>query len=74
MTLEGEGHFSLYNNNECFFLYTLLGIIIVGLFTTGKIFDREKYGGILQNPPHYPGRLFTSDQPFNFKIQKITKI
>jgi len=22
---------------------------------TGKIFDREKYGGIFQNPPLYPG-------------------
>ncbi len=40
----------------------------------GQISDREKYGGILQNPPHYPGRLFTSDQPFIFKIQKITNI
>ena len=50
---------------------TLLGIITVGLLTTGEIFDREKYGGILQNPPHYPGRFFTSDQPFIFKIQKL---
>ena len=56
--------------------YTLLGIITVGLLTTGEIFDREKYGGILQNPPHYPGHSFTSlsGQPFNFKIQKITKM
>ena len=49
---------------------TLLGIITVGLLTTGEIFDREKYGGILQNPPHYPGRLLTGDQPFISKIQK----
>ena len=44
------------------FIYynTLLGIITVGLLTTGEIFDREKYDGILQTPPHYPGRLFIS--------------
>ena len=52
-------------------LVTLLGIITVGLLTTGEIFDREKYGSILQNPPHNPGRFFTSDQSFIFKIQKL---
>ena len=26
-----------------------------GFFMTGKIFDREKYDGIFQNPPLYPG-------------------
>ena len=26
-----------------------------GLLTTGKNKNREKYGGILQNPPNYPG-------------------
>ena len=49
-------------------LSTLLGIITMGLFTTGKKWFREKYGGIRRNPPHYPGREFTSDQPFTFKI------
>ena len=53
---------------------TLLGIIIVGLLTTGKNKNREKYGEIAQNPPHYPGRNFTSAKPFNFKIAEITKI
>ena len=56
------------------FSYTLLGIIIVGLLTTGKNKNREKYGEIAQNPPHYPGRNFTSAKPFNFKIAEITKI
>ena len=32
---------------------------------------REKYGEIAQNPPHFPGRLFTGVQPFSFKIQKF---
>jgi hypothetical protein len=45
----------------------------VDLFTTGKNKNREKYGGIPQNPPYYPGRKFTSDQPFNFKIAEITE-
>ena len=49
-------------------LSTLLGIITMGLFTTGKKWFREKYGGIRRKPPHYPGREFTSDQPFTFKI------
>ena len=31
---------------------TLLGIITVGLFTTGKNKNRGKYGRIPQNPPH----------------------
>ena len=55
---------------------TLLGIITVGLLTTGKNKNREKYGEIAQNPPHchYPGRNFTSAKPFNFKIAEITKI
>ena len=53
---------------------TLLGIIIVGLLTTGKNKNREKYGEIAQNPPHYPGRNFTSAKPFNFKIAEITRI
>ena len=55
-------------------LFTLLGIITVGLLTTGKNKNREKYGEIAQNPPHYPGRNFTSAKPFNFKIAEITKI
>jgi hypothetical protein len=55
-------------------LYTLLGIITAGLLTTGENKNREKYGGIPQNPPHYPGRKFTSDQPFNFQIVEITEI
>ena len=46
-------------------LYTLLGNIMTGLFTTGKIMVRGKYGGFFKNPPHYPGRKFTCDQPFN---------
>ena len=53
---------------------TLLRIITVGLLTTRKNKNREKYGGIPQNPLHYPGRKFTSDQPFNFKIAEITEI
>ena len=53
---------------------TLLGIIIVDLLTTGKNKNQEKYGEIAQNPPHYPGRNFTSAKPFNFKIAEITKI
>ena len=52
--------------------HTLLGIITVGLLTTGKNKNREKYGEIPQNPPHYPGRNFTSDQRFNFKIRKFS--
>ena len=32
---------------------------------------REKYGEIAQNPPHFPGRLFTGVQPFSFKIPKF---
>ena len=32
---------------------------------TGKIIDREKYGGFFENPPHYPGHKFTCDRPFN---------
>ena len=43
----------LYLYNEG--VTTLLGNIIAGFFMTGKIFDREKYGGIFQNPPLYPG-------------------
>jgi hypothetical protein len=43
-------------------------------YHSGFINDREKYGGIPQNPPHYPGRKFTSDQLFNFKIAEITEI
>ena len=31
---------------------------------------REKYGEIAQNPPHFPGRYFTGDQPFSFKVLK----
>lgn len=34
----------------------------------------DKYGEIARNPPHYPGRNFTSAKPFNFKIAEITKI
>ena len=56
------------------YLKTLLGIITVGLLTTGKNKNREKYGEIAQNPPHYPGRNFTSAKPFNFNIAEITKI
>jgi hypothetical protein len=37
------------------FRHTLLGIITVGLLTTGKNKKREKYGEIPQNPPLYPG-------------------
>jgi hypothetical protein len=55
-------------------LLTLLGIITVGLLTTGKNKNREKYGEIAQSPPHYPDRNFTSAKPFNFKIAEITKI
>ena len=32
----------------------------------GKINDREKYGGIFENPPHYPGHEFTSGRPLKF--------
>ena len=39
-------------------LITLLGIITLGLFTTGRKFDRVKYGGIVENPPIHPGRNF----------------
>jgi hypothetical protein len=46
----------------------------VGLLTTGKNKSRERYGGIIQNPPNYPGLKFTTDQPFNSKIAKITEI
>jgi hypothetical protein len=46
----------------------------VGLLTTGKNKNREKYGGIPQNPPYYPGRKFTSDQPFNCRIAEISEI
>ena len=47
----------------------------MGLSTTGKNKNREKYGGIPQNPPYLnPGRKFTCDQPFNFKIAEITEI
>jgi hypothetical protein len=46
----------------------------VGLLTTGKNKNREKYSGILQNPPHYPSRKFTSDKSLNLKIAKITEI
>ena len=36
---------------------TLLGIIKLGLFIMAcKKFDREKYDGIVENPPIYPGR------------------
>ena len=42
-----------------------------GLLTTGENMVREKYGEIAQTPPHFPGRYFTGDQPFNFKIQKF---
>ena len=52
-------------------LYTLLGIITVGLLTTGKNKNWEKYGEIRQKPPHFPGRNFTSDQRFNFKMQNF---
>ena len=55
-------------------IITLLRIVTVGLLTTGKNKNWEKYGEIAQNPPHYPGRNFTSAKPFNFKIAKITKI
>ena len=60
-------------SKECLY-FTLLGIITVGLLTTGKNKNREKYGEIAQNPPHYPGRNFTCAKPFNFKIAEITKI
>jgi hypothetical protein len=39
-------------------------------FTTGKKWFREKYDEIRQNLPIYPGRKFTSDQHFTFKILK----
>lgn len=55
-------------------IYLTRDYITVSLLTTGKNKYREKYGGIPQNPPHYPGRKFTSDQPFNFKIAEITEI
>ena len=45
---------------------TLLGNIIAGLFVTGKINDREKYGGLSQNPPNYPGHVFTGGRLFKF--------
>ena len=52
------------------YLYTLLGNIMAGLFMTGKSVDREKYGGILENPPHFPGHVFTCD----FSFMKIFRI
>ena len=33
---------------------------------TGKINDRENYGGLSQNPPNYPGHVFTGGRPFKF--------
>ena len=65
-----------YQGDDCGFTFqdTLLGIITAGLFTAGKNKNREKYGEIAQNPPHYPGRNFTSAKPFNFNIAEITKI
>ena len=51
---------------------TLLGNIIAGLFVTGKINDREKYGGLSQNPPNYPGHVFTGGRPFKFFFQRST--
>ena len=33
---------------------------------TGKINDQEKYGGLSQNPPNYPGHEFTGGRPFKF--------
>jgi hypothetical protein len=62
----------MYISFKCI-LATLLGIITVGLLTTRKNKNREKYGRIPQNPSHYPGRKFTSDQPFNFTYKKLQK-
>jgi hypothetical protein len=42
-------------------------------YYSGLIDGREKYGGIPQNLPHYTGRKFTSDQPFNYKIAEIAE-
>jgi len=56
------------------YLATLLRIITVGSLTTGKNKNREKYGEIAQNPPHFPGRNFTSAKPLNFQIAENTKI
>ena len=42
-----------------------------GINMTGKNKNREKYGEIPQNPPHYPGRNFTSAKRFNFKMQNF---
>ena len=52
-------------------MITLLGIITVGLLTTGKNKNQEKMAKL---SPHYPGQNFTSAKPFNFKIAKYTKI
>jgi hypothetical protein len=56
---------------ELLWLATLLGIITTGLLTTGLNMVREKYGEIAQNPPHFPGRLFTGVQPFNFGFKNF---
>jgi len=39
---------------------------------TGKINDREKYGGLSQNPPNYPGHVFTGGRPFKFFFNKFS--
>ena len=52
-------------------MFTLLGIITVGLLTTGKNKNRFWNGEIPKTPPHYPGRNFTSAKRFNFKMQNF---
>jgi len=58
-------------NYDTHLVHTLLGIITTGLLTTGLNMVREKYGEIAQNPPHFPGRLFTGVQPFNFGFKNF---
>jgi hypothetical protein len=56
-------------------IHTLLVIITVGLLTTGKNKNRENMTEFLKIRHIIPVvNLPTSDQPFNFKIAKITEI
>ena len=49
---------------------TFLGNIMAGLFATGKNIDREKFDGIFENLPHYPGHVF----PYDFSFKKMFRI